>query len=245
MQDFTKMNRPQAKATTAGFQPKTVSIDQGLRAHMVKVYNYMAAALGVTGLVAYFAASSDPFMAAMLGSPLKFAIMFGPFAFILVLSFGINRMSLFTAQAVFWAFSVVMGLSLSAIFLVYTGESIARTFFITASLFGAMSLYGYTTKRDLTSMGSFLMMGLLGIILASLVNIFLKSAGIQFAISILAVIIFTGLTAYDTQRIKNMYFEIVGHGETLGKAALMGALALYLDFINLFIQLLRFFGDRR
>lgn len=245
MKDFTRFNRPNAKVTTAGTAPQTATYDEGLRAHMLKVYNYMAAALGVTGLVAYFASSSEALMTAIFSSPLAYVVMLAPLAFVLVLSFGINRLSLPAAQGVFWAYSAVMGLSLSTIFLVYTGESIARVFFITASLFGAMSLYGYTTRKDLSGLGSFLLMGLFGIILASLVNLFLKSAGMQFAISILTVLIFTALTAYDTQRIKHMYYDVVGHGEAVGKAALMGALALYLDFINLFLQLLRFFGDRR
>ena len=245
MRDYTKLNQPQARATTAGAPPKTAAYDEGLRAYMLTVYNYMGVALAVTGLVAFMASSSEALMATIFGTPLAWVVMLAPFGFLLALSFGINKMSMSTAQIVFWTYSAVMGLSLSTIFLIYTGTSIARVFFITASLFGAMSLYGYTTKRDLTSMGSFLMMGLFGVILASLVNMFLQSSAMQFAISILAVLIFTGLTAYDTQRIKHTYYSVVGHGEAMGKAALMGALSLYLDFINLFLHLLQFFGDRR
>lgn len=240
MQDFTRFNqaKPQATAQAVGF-------DQGLRAHMLKVYNYMAAALALTGGVALLVASVPALMQAIFGTPLAFVVMFAPLGFVLALSFGINKMSAATAQIVFWAYSATMGLSLATIFAVYTGESIARAFFVTAGLFGSMSLYGYTTKRDLSAMGSFLFMGLLGIIIASLVNLFLKSTGMQFAISVLSVLIFTGLTAYDTQRIKDVYYSVVGQGEAVGKAAIMGALSLYLDFINLFMQMLRFFGDRR
>tara|TARA_B100000686_G_C16508559_1_gene820881 strand:- start:442 stop:924 length:483 start_codon:yes stop_codon:yes gene_type:complete len=160
------------------------------------------------------------------------------------MSFGINKMSAVKAQTVFWVFAALMGLSLSWILLVYTGVSVARVFFITSATFGAMSIYGYTTKRDLTKLGSFLIMGLIGIIIASLVNIFLKSSMMYFVISILGVLIFVGLTAYDTQKIKNMY-SASDTGELIGKKAIMGALTLYLDFINLFIMLLRLFGQRR
>jgi FtsH-binding integral membrane protein len=166
-----------------------------------------------------------------------------PLAFVLVLSFGINKLSVSTAQIVFWAFAAVMGLSLSSIFLVYTDASIAKVFFITAATFGAMSLWGYTTKRDLTGMGSFLMMGLIGLIIAMVVNIFLQSSMLEFAISAIGVLIFVGLTAYDTQRIKESYSASFGT-DVLAKGAIMGALSLYLDFINLFMMLLRLFGNR-
>jgi hypothetical protein len=183
------------------------------------------------------------FGAALYGSPLQWVVMLSPLAFVLVLSFGINKLSVPAAQAVFWAFSAVMGLSLSSIFLVYTDASIAKVFFITAATFGAMSLYGYTTKRDLTNMGSFLMMGLIGLIIASVVNIFMQSSMLEFAISAVGVLIFVGLTAYDTQKIKEGYDE--AHApEVLAKGAIMGALSLYLDFINLFLMLLRLFGNR-
>ena len=211
---------------------------------MLRVYNYMASALALTGIVALAASSSPAFMQAVFGSGLSWIVMLAPFALVLVLSFGIHKMSMPAAQAVFWAYAALMGLSLSSIFLVYTGESIARTFFITAGTFGAMSLYGYTTKKDLAGWGSFLFMGLIGLIIASVVNIFLGSTMLQFVISAAGVLIFTGLTAYDTQRIKESYWE---HDDatTAGKKAIFGALQLYLDFINLFIMLLRFFGSSR
>jgi uncharacterized protein len=228
-----------------------VTYNEGLRTYMLKVYNFMCLALLVTGFVASMAASSPALMSMLFGAEgqgitgLGFVIVFAPLAFVMVLSFGITKMSYQTAQMVFWAYAAVMGLSLSTLFVIYTGESIARVFFITSSIFGAMSLYGYTTKRDLTGMGSFLMMGLFGVIIASIVNIFLKSAGMLFITSILTVIIFVGLTAYNTQNIKRIYAEVAGNAEQTGKAALMGALSLYLDFINIFITLLRLFGDRR
>ncbi len=222
-------------------------IDEGLRAYMLRVYNYMGIGLGLTGVVAYFfnqyTLSNEAVYNAVYLSPLMWVIALSPLAFILVLSFGINKMSFATAQMTFWAFATVMGLSLSSIFIVYTGTSIARVFFITAATFGTMSLYGYTTKRDLTGMGSFLMMGLIGIIIAMVVNIFLQSSALAFGISVLGVLIFVGLTAYDTQKIKEEYMESDG-AEVMGKKAIMGALRLYLDFINLFLMLLRLFGNR-
>ncbi len=219
-------------------------MDSGLRAHMMRVYNYMAGALGLSGLIAYLASSSPEFMQTIYGSPLQWLVMLAPLGFILALSFGIRRMSFATAQMTFWGFAGVMGLSLSSIFMIYTDVSIVRAFLTTAATFAAMSLWGYTTKRDLTQMGSFLMMGVIGLIIASVVNIFLKSTQLDFIVSIIGVGIFTLLTAYDTQKIKQMYNEAWG-SESLGKLALMGALSLYLDFINLFMYLLRFMGDRR
>jgi len=222
-------------------------IDEGLRAYMLRVYNYMSIGLGLTGVVAYFfnqyTLSNEAVYNAVYLSPLMWIIALSPLAFILVLSFGINKMSFATAQMTFWAFATVMGLSLSSIFIVYTGTSIARVFFITAATFGTMSLYGYTTKRDLTGMGSFLMMGLIGVIIAMVVNIFLQSSALAFGISVLGVLVFVGLTAYDTQKIKEMYVEL-DSSEVMGKKAIMGALRLYLDFINLFLMLLRLFGNR-
>jgi len=230
-------------------------VDEGLRAYMLRVYNYMGIGLALTGVVAYFAFTMavttngasgmqlTQFGALIYTSPLKWLVMLSPLAFVMVLSFGINKMSFATAQLTFWGFAAVMGISLSSIFLVYTGSSIARVFFITAATFGTMSLYGYTTRRDLTGMGSFLMMGLVGIIIASVVNIFMQSSALQFGISVLGVLIFVGLTAYDTQKIKEMYVELDG-SEVMGKKAIMGALRLYLDFINLFLMLLRLFGNR-
>lgn len=219
---------------------------------MLRVYNYMGLGLVVTGLVAYFtyanAFSADGNLtalgAAIYTGPLMWVIMLAPLAFVLVLSFGITKLSVPMTQILFWAFAAVMGLSLSSIFAVYTGGSIAKVFFISAGTFGAMSLYGYTTKRDLTQFGSFLIMGLFGLIIASIANIFFASGPLGFAISILGVLVFVGLTAWDTQKIKESYN--VGFGaDVLAKGAVMGALSLYLDFINLFLMLLRLFGNQR
>ena len=238
------------------------AIDEGLRAYMIRVYNLMAIGLAITGLAALgtvmLATTNDPSAAvatlangkmltnlgvALYGSPLRWVVMLAPLAFVFFLSFRIHSMSVSTAPTAFWAFAAVMGISLSSIFLVYTTGSIAQTFFITATAFGALSLWGYTTKRDLTGMGTFLFMGLIGLIVAMVVNIFLASPAIQFAISAIGVLIFSGLTAYDTQKIKEMYFE----GDDVlvaGRKAIMGALTLYLDFINLFTFLLQFLGNR-
>jgi len=193
--------------------------------------------------VAYVAASSG-FIAHIYNTPLMWLVMLAPLGLVMWLSFGINRMQASTAQAIFWLYSGLMGLSLATVFLVYTGTSIARVFFITAGTFAAMSLYGYTTQRDLSKFGSFLFMGLIGIIIASLVNLFIASSALQFAISVIGVIVFTGLTAWDTQQIKEMYFASDGY-EVAGKKAVMGALRLYLDFINLFMMLLQLLGARR
>ena len=229
-------------------------IDQGLRSYMLKVYNYMGSALLVTGIVAlltfkFAVLSLSPLQFTPLGnslysSGLAWIVMLAPLGVVLYMSFGIAKMSVSKAQTVFWIFAALMGISLSSIFVIYTETSITRVFFITAGTFGAMSIYGYTTKRDLTKFGSFLMMGLIGIIIASVVNIFMKSGMMYFVISVLGVLIFVGLTAYDTQKIKNMYLASDG-SEMSGKKAVMGALTLYLDFINLFIMLLRLFGQRR
>ncbi len=219
------------------------AIDIGLRQYMLRIYNYMASGLALTGIVAYAAAYSG-FYLSIARTPLIWLVILAPLGLVMLLSFGIQRMQASTAQMVFWLYSGLMGLSLAAIFLVFTGESIARVFFITAGTFAAMSLYGYTTQRDLTQFGSFLFMGLIGIIIAGLVNIFIHSSALQFAISVIGVIVFTGLTAYDTQSIKEMYFE--GDGTVVaGKKAIMGALRLYLDFINLFMMLLQLMGNRR
>ncbi|MBL29499.1 MAG: hypothetical protein CMM50_18365 [Rhodospirillaceae bacterium] len=218
-------------------------VDEGLRAFMIRVYNYMTLGLALTGAIAFFTSQSPAVFNAIYGSGLQWVVMLAPLGFILVLSFGIQRMSFGTAQLVFWAFAAVMGLSMATIFVTFTGESIARVFFITAGMFAGMSLYGYTTKRSLAQFGSFLFMGLIGIIIASIVNIFLGSSALQFAISVIGVLVFTGLTAYDTQRIKEMYMVSDG-GEIMGKKAIMGAVALYLDFVNLFMMLLHLFGNR-
>jgi FtsH-binding integral membrane protein len=220
-----------------------VDVDVGLRQYMLKIYNYMASGLALTGIVAYTAAASG-FYASIAHTPLFWVILLAPLGIVFWLSMGISRMNAGTAQALFWVYSALMGLSLAGIFLVYTGASIARVFFITGGTFAAMSLYGYTTKRDLTQFGSFLIMGLIGIIIASLVNMFIASSALQFAISVIGVLVFVGLTAWDTQRIKEMYVAS-DDGQTAGKKAVMGALQLYLDFINLFVMLLQLFGQRR
>ena len=231
-------------------------IDEGLRAYMLKVYNYMTTGLVLTGFIAYFfgKASVAAFTPngviltslgqALFNSGLSWIIMLAPLGFVFYLSARINKMSVASAQITFWLFASIMGLSLASVFVQFTGTSIARVFFITAGTFAAMSLYGYTTKRDLTKLGGFLFMGLIGIILASIVNIFVQSGPMAFIISIIGVLVFVGLTAYDTQTIKNMYYA--GDSDSVGsKKALMGALRLYLDFINLFILLLQLFGQRR
>jgi FtsH-binding integral membrane protein len=217
--------------------------DASLRAYMRGIYNYMAGGLALTGVVAYAAVASGLYQQ-IAKTPLIWIVLLAPLAMVLFLSFRIQKMSLVTAQTTYWAYAGLMGLSLAGIFLMYTGESISRVFFITGGTFAAMSLYGYTTKTDLTRFGSFLIMGLFGVIIASLVNIFLKSTALQFVVSVIGVIVFVGLTAYDTQKIKAMYSEADSR-DTLGKKTVMGALTLYLDFINLFLMLLRLFGGRR
>jgi uncharacterized protein len=235
---FDSGNRWTARAT----MPQ-VGIDVGLRDYMLRVYNYMAGGLAITGLVAFFAVQSG-FYQAIVGTAFFWVVVFAPLAVVLLLSFRIQSMSLGAAQLTFWAYAALVGLSLSYIFIVYTGASIARVFFITAATFLTMSLYGYTTRTDLARFGSFLIMGLIGVVIASLVNLFLHSTEIQFAISVIGVVVFVGLTAWDTQRIKEMYWE--GDAEVVaGKKAIMGALALYLDFINLFVIMMQFMGQRR
>ena len=221
-----------------------VDIDEGLRAYMLRVYNYMVTGLALTGAVAYLVASTPALFNAIFGSALVWVVILAPLGMVFLLSARINKMSAASAQLAYWVFAGLMGLSLASIFVVYTGESIARVFFITAATFAGMSLYGYTTKRDLTGWGSFLFMGLIGIIIAMVVNLFIQSTMIQFVVSVLGVLIFTGLTAYDTQKIKEMYVAADG-SEIAGKKAIMGALRLYLDFINLFLMLLHLFGNQR
>ncbi len=236
------MNTPYAWRTATA-HPSGAVFDEDLRQHMLRVYNYMGLGLAVTGLVALFVASTPALYVPIFQTPLKWVVMLAPLAFIFLLSFRMQTVSAAKAQVLFWAFCVVMGLSLASVFLVFTGTSIARTFFITATMFGATSLYGYTTKRDLSKFGSFLVMGLIGVIIASLVNLFIGSSALQFAISIIGVLVFTGLTAYDTQSIKEQYAEAHGH-ETNTKMAVFGALSLYLNFINLFQLLLSLTGER-
>lgn len=219
------------------------SYDMGLRRHMLSIYNYMASGVLLSGVVALVFAYSGLAGQVML-TPLRWVIALAPLGFVFAMSLGVQRMKTSTLQLLFWLFSVAMGLSLSAIFLVYTGPSIATTFFATAAAFAGLSLVGYTTKRDLSAMGSFMVMGLIGILVAMLLNMWLQSSGLALAISILGVLIFAGLTAWDTQRLKQQYYEVAGT-EWAGKVVVMGALSLYLDFINLFQFLLSFMGDRR
>ncbi|WP_082733669.1 Bax inhibitor-1/YccA family protein [Polycladidibacter hongkongensis] len=236
----------------AGAGTRAAEFDAGLRAYMLRVYNFMAMGLVITGVVAIAAFNMavdtsagqlTEFGALLYTSPLKWVVMLAPLGMVFLLSARVHKMSVSGAQTAFWVFAALMGLSLSSIFLVYTGNSIARVFFITAASFGGLSLFGYTTKKDLSAWGSFLFMGLIGIIIASLVNLFLASSAVQFAISVVGVLVFAGLTAYDTQRIKEMY-AAVDSSDVAGKKAIMGALTLYLDFINLFMMLLSLFGNR-
>ena len=228
--------------TAAGTQ--SAAYDAGLRSYMLSVYNYMASGVLLTGVVALLFANSGMAQEIMMGPGLmKYIIIFSPLAFVFALSFGINRMSTFAAQMTFWAFATVMGLSMSTIFLVYTGTSIAQTFFATAAAFVGLSLYGYTTKKDLSGFGTFLIMGVVGLLVASILNIFLQSGALSLVISAVGVLLFAGLTAYDTQRIKSMYAYVAGT-DMLGKTVIMGALSLYLDFVNMFQFLLSFLGSR-
>jgi uncharacterized protein len=252
---------------------EAAAIDVGLRAYMLRIYNYMALGLAITGLAALgiymFSVTGDPAAAAkvlrngveiparvagnmyltqigylLFVSPVKWVVILSPLAMVFVISFGIERLSTSAAHLMFWAFAALMGLSLGSIFLVYTHTSIVRVFFITAASFGALSLWGYTTKRDLSGFGSFLLMGLFGVIIASLVNLFMQSSALQFVISIIGVLVFAGLTAWDTQRLKSEYLHYRMEGAAEEKAAIMGALSLYLNFVNLFTLLLQLFGQR-
>ncbi len=244
-------------AARGGFADRAAAVDAGLRAYMLRVYNYMAAAVALTGVVAYATFNAavvtdasgkitalTPFGQTIYGGPLSIVLLLGTLGLVFFISFRINRLQYTTAMTLFMIYAALLGVTLSSIFLQYTGASITRVFFISAASFGALSLYGYTTQRDLSAMGSFMIMGLFGIIIASLVNIFLKSSGLDWAISIIGIGVFAGLTAWDTQRIKEMYNSMDDDG-TMGRKAIMGALSLYLDFINLFLMLLRVVGDRR
>jgi len=235
------------RASAAGIPtPAThmeAAVDAGLRSYMLSVYNYMASGVLLTGIVAMLAFQSG-FTASMVGTPLMWLVMLAPLAFVMVLSFGINKLSTAAAQSIFWAFAAVMGLSMSTIFLNFSGVSIAQTFFATAAAFLGLSLYGYTTKKDLSGWGTFLIMGVIGILVAMLLNAFIfKSGAMAMAISVIGVLIFAGLTAYDTQKIKSTYFYVQGT-DFVGKAVIMGALTLYLDFVNMFTFLLNLFGNR-
>jgi len=242
-------NQFDPRTTTGGFDPAVAvgvpraARDAGLRSYMLKVYNYMASAVLLTGIVAMVFAGSG-FAAQVMATPLRWLIILSPLAIVFAMSFGVNRMKESTLQALFWSFAVAMGLSMSSIFLVYTGVSIAQTFFAVAAGFAGLSLYGYTTKRDLSGMGTFLIMGVVGLLVAMLINLFLQSTAMMLAISAIGVLLFAGLTAYDTQRIKSMYAYVAG-SDMMGKVVIMGALSLYLDFINMFQFLLSFMGDRR
>ncbi len=216
--------------------------DAGLRSYMLSVYNYMASGVLLTGIVALLFANSG-LAAQVLSTPLRWVIMFAPLAFVMVMSFGMNRLSTGTLQLLFWAFATVMGLSMSSIFLVFTGTSIAQTFFAVAVGFLGLSLYGYTTKKDLSGFGTFLIMGVIGLLVAIVINLFLQSPAMTMAISAIGVLLFAGLTAYDTQKIKSMYAYVAGT-DMMGKVVIMGALNLYLDFINMFTFLLSFMGNR-
>lgn len=250
MSDFDNRYAPGAVQTAD-------TVDAGLRAHMLRVYNYMVGALVLTGAVAYGVANTPALLNLMFHQVLTqggvayaptvlgYVVIFAPLALVLLLSFRIMQMSQAAAQATFWAYAAMVGASLSTILLYYTGASVALTFFVTAATFGVMSLWGYTTKRDLTGFGHFLMMGVIGLLIAMVANIFLHSPAINFVVSVLGVLIFTGLTAWDTQKIKNTYYMVGGDTAVAGKAAIMGALALYLDFLNIFLFLLRFMGNRR
>ena len=232
---------------TVGVGTRASEIDVGLRAHMNKVYGLMSVGMAITGGVAWAVGTNDAMVQAIFATPLKWVVMFLPLVMVFAFSALIPRLSVAAAQLFFYVYAAAMGLSLSVIFAVYTSTSIATTFFVTAIAFAALSLYGYTTKKNLSAMGTFLFMGVIGLLVASVVNIFLASAALSFAISAIGVLIFAGLTAYDTQNIKNTYLEHAqaGDQEWLGKAAIMGALNLYLDFINMFMFLLRFMGDNR
>ena len=248
---------PETRTYAPGAATAGAVIDTGLRAYMLRVYNWMASGLLLTGIVSYAIANTSlvelfyrqvytPRGIAVQPTILGYAAVFAPLAFVMALSFGINRMSKATVQALFWAFAAAMGASLANIFLIYSGASIARVFFITAGTFGAMSLYGYTTRTDLSRFGSFLIMGLIGVIIASVVNIFVASSALQFGISIIGVLVFVGLTAYDTQRIKSDYvqFAYAEGSDLAAKRSVFDALQLYLNFINLFMLLLQLFGGR-
>lgn len=229
---------------TAGTAARGAAYDAGLRSYMLSVYNYMASGVLLTGIVAMLFAQSGLAYQILAGPGLlKYVIMFAPLAFVMVLSFGINRLSTTAAQGIYWAYAAVMGLSMASIFLVFTGTSIAQTFFATAAAFVGLSLFGYTTKKDLSAFGTFLIMGVVGLLVAMLINIFLQSTALNFAISALGVLIFAGLTAYDTQKIKSIYAYVAGT-DMMGKSVVMGALSLYLDFVNMFTFLLNFMGSR-
>ncbi len=230
----------------------SADIDQGLRSYMLGIYNYMALGVALTGIVAYFTSTSPAMVQLIYGTPLKWAMFLAPLAFILVMNMGLQRLSAGSLQAIFWAFAAVMGLSMAAIFVVYTGESIARVFFITTASFAALSLYGYTTKRDLGPWRTFLMMGVFGVFFGMIFNYLVPgitgwyepSTAFGFALSVIAVLVFAGLTAWDTQNLKNQYYEVVGNNELMAKVTILGATSLYINFVVMFSHLLSLLGDR-
>ena len=232
------------RATLTRADARRAEIDVGLRSYMLRVYNYMSVALALTGAVAFFVSTNPAIMEAIYGTPLKWVVIFAPLGLVFFLAARIQHMAAGTAQALFWIYAASVGLSLSILFAIYTGESITRVFFITAGAFAGLSLVGYTTKKDLSGMRTFLFMGVIGLILAMVVNMFLASSGLQLLISFAGVLLFAGLTAYDTQQIKLMYSEVDG-GEVTEKKAIIGALKLYLDFLNMFIFLMHIFGVSR
>ena len=225
-------------------QAEAAAVDVGLRAYMLRVYNYMCVALALTGAVAFYVSTSPTLLQAIYGTPLMWVVFLAPLGMVFFLSARIHKMSAGTAQTMFWIFAALVGLSLASIFIVYTGASVARVFFITAGAFAGLSLVGYTTKRDLSGMRTFLFMGVIGLVIAMVVNMFLGSSGLQLLISVAGVLIFAGLTAYDTQQIKLMYYE-ADSGEVATKKSIMGALRLYLDFLNMFIFLMHILGVAR
>ncbi len=237
------MAEPQVIRQT-GSATQAAQIDEGLRAHMNAVYGLMSVGMAVTGLVAWFVGNNDALLATFFTGAVRWVVMFAPLIFVFAFGAMVNRVSAGTARMMFLAFSALMGLSLAWIFAVFTNFSIAQTFFVTAIAFASLSIWGYTTKKDISGWGSFLIMGVVGLIVASIINIFLGSPAIMFAISIIGLLVFAGLTAYDTQRIKNTYLAMAHHGQTewLEKSAIMGALSLYLDFVNMFMFLLNFMG---
>ena len=236
MSDFDR----NVAAGRGGYADRAVAVDAGLRAHMIRVYNYMAGAVALTGVVAWFTFNAG----VVISGPMMLVLFLATLGLVFFISFRIQTLSFTAAITLFMVYAALLGVVLSTIFAVYTGVSITRVFFISAASFGALSLYGYTTQRDLSPIGSFLLMGLIGIIIAGIVNIWLASSMLQFAISAIGVLVFAGLTAYDTQQIKEMY-DVQDDGTVAGRKAVIGALKLYLDFINLFLSLLQLFGDRR
>ena len=237
------MNSPNFSFGAGVARQSTALFDEGLRQHMLRVYNYMALGLVLTGTIAFVVASVPALYVPIFSTPLKWVVMLAPLAFVFFFSFRIQSMTAAGAQGMFWAFCAVMGLSLASVFLVFTGTSVARTFFIAATMFGATSLYGYTTKTDLTKFSSFLVMGLIGVVVAALVNLFMQSSALQFVISVVGIFVFLGLTAWDTQTIKEQYAENFD-AESRQKLAVSGALSLYLNFVNIFQLLLNFTGER-